>query len=85
MPKEKMSAEDILSKIEWEGGLAAALDYGLKAGDLSDEARRDHPDFAAAWDAVCAAWADHFESASTAFEKAAQPIEDAMTDALEGD
>lgn len=74
---DKMDVAGILAKIEWEGGLTAVLEYGLKADDLSDAARAEHPQFAQAWDAVCAGWEKVFQPATRLFEIAAQPFEDA--------
>ena len=41
--KTFMCAEDFAAKIEWEGGIYAALDYGLKSSDLDpdDESVKD--------------------------------------------
>ena len=42
---EGMSFEDFLDKIEWEGGVAEAIRYGLTVDDLSEEARQEQPVF----------------------------------------
>jgi hypothetical protein len=37
MAKEpKLSNEDLSRKIRWEGGILAALDYGIRAADVAD-------------------------------------------------
>ena len=37
--------EDLAAKIDWEGGIAEAVAYGIKHTDIPD----GHPDLAAAW------------------------------------
>lgn len=39
-----MTADEVYSKIDWEGGIYGALQYGLSARDIAD------PDLARAWD-----------------------------------
>ena len=34
--KDKMGAEDFLAKVEWEGGILEAIEYGLSAEQLED-------------------------------------------------
>jgi hypothetical protein len=34
---EKMSAERLAQKIRWEGGLMAALEYGIRPEDIADK------------------------------------------------
>ncbi len=41
-----MMPEDFIAKIEWEGGVEAAIEYGLEAKDC------DHPEVADAWQSV---------------------------------
>lgn len=36
MPGE-MNAQEFATKVDWEGGIVDALDYGLHADDLDDE------------------------------------------------
>ena len=33
-----MSLADVKAKVEWEGGIGAALNYGLRAEDIADPA-----------------------------------------------
>lgn len=52
-----MSAERFAAKVEWEGGITDALDYGLKADDLPEHS--DDPltaDLRAAWKALRSKW-----------------------------
>ena len=42
----KMTKEDVLAKVSWEGGLRATIEYGLKGSDIDD------PILAAMWDAA---------------------------------
>lgn len=52
-----MTAEDFAAKVEWEGGVTSALDYGLKATDLPENS--DDPltaDLRAAWTALQGKW-----------------------------
>lgn len=39
-----MTADEVYSKIDWEGGVYGALQYGLSANDIADE------DLARGWD-----------------------------------
>jgi hypothetical protein len=39
----KFNRDGLAQKIRWEGGLLAALDYGIKARDIAD------PELAALW------------------------------------
>lgn len=32
-----MSIDDVANKIEWEGGIISALEYGIHADDIEDE------------------------------------------------
>jgi hypothetical protein len=34
---EKYTKQDLAQKVEWEGGLAAAIDYGIKHDELPDD------------------------------------------------
>lgn len=43
--REKMTPEDFLGKVEWEGGIDEALDYGLRASDLDGS----DPELSEAW------------------------------------
>lgn len=52
-----MKLTDFLGKIEWEGGVAGALDYGLKKADLEAADRETWPSLAEVWDAACDAYA----------------------------
>lgn len=36
MPNFKMTKQEFVSKIEWEGGVLAALEYGLRSEDTDD-------------------------------------------------
>lgn len=45
--------ESVAAKIEWEGGIAAALDYGIHAGDMPE----GDTALAAAWQRLEAAYA----------------------------
>ncbi|HKO83925.1 MAG TPA: hypothetical protein VJ140_05040 [Actinomycetota bacterium] len=83
--KEPSSFEDLLSKMEWEGGLSGGLDYGLGPDDLSAEAREQHPEAAAAWDKVCAAYAAFDHIAEGEWAAAIRPIEEAMEAALDAE
>jgi hypothetical protein len=40
---EKLTTERLARKIRWEGGLLAALEYGIKAEDIAD------PEISALW------------------------------------
>ena len=48
MPRELMSAKDFAAKVEWEGGILEALDYGLKHTDLAAD-DPDAADLRAGW------------------------------------
>lgn len=47
-----MNQQDFAAKIEWEGGIIDALDYGLKADDLGDQTSA----LALAWRELETAW-----------------------------
>jgi phage terminase large subunit-like protein len=47
-----MSEEDFAAKIQWEGGVVEALDYGLKATDLKDP----DTELGRTWAALDAQW-----------------------------
>jgi hypothetical protein len=42
---DKMTEEEFINKIAWEGGIIGALTYGLRASDLADQ----DSDLAKAW------------------------------------
>lgn len=44
-----MKAEDFLAKVDWEGGIDAALDYGLSASDIEDD---DDSELREAWETL---------------------------------
>jgi gamma-glutamyl:cysteine ligase YbdK (ATP-grasp superfamily) len=48
----KMSPNEFVAKLDWEGGIFAALEYGLKASHLEDK----DSDLAVAWDALEKKW-----------------------------
>lgn len=48
MSRESMTAKRFAAKVEWEGGILDALDYGLKHTDL-DPDDADSADLRAAW------------------------------------
>lgn len=48
MPRDPMSAKDFAAKVEWEGGILEALDYGLKHTDL-DPQDEEAAELRAAW------------------------------------
>lgn len=48
-----MTEQELIDKIEWEGGILAALDYGLGPEDLDEDA---DPQFRSLWLDLCAAW-----------------------------
>ena len=44
-----MNIEEFIGKIEWEGGIAQAMEYGLGLDDLDSEDIDANPDFVDAW------------------------------------
>jgi hypothetical protein len=48
----KFSRERLAQKVRWEGGLLAALDYGIKSDDIAD------PELAALWARLERTYAD---------------------------
>jgi len=62
------SREHLAAKIEWEGGVLEALDYGITTGDMPE----GDAELAEAWGKLEAAW------------KQLSPLADAVTDLLEG-
>jgi hypothetical protein len=60
------SRTDLAAKIEWEGGIRDALDYGIHAADMPE----GDEELTAAWSALEAA------------HKALQPLEKAVEDLL---
>lgn len=66
---QPMTRGNFASKIEWEGGIFEALDYGLKHTDLS----ADDPDAAA----LRAAWAE-LEAAYDALRPLVRKIDDLL-------
>jgi hypothetical protein len=49
-----MNAKQLAGKIEWEGGLVDALEYGL--GEDSLDAEGTPPELKKAWDALVRGW-----------------------------
>lgn len=58
------SREDVADKIEWEGGLASVLDYGITADDMPDA------ELEAAWREMAQAY--------EAYERAAGIVDDML-------
>jgi hypothetical protein len=48
-----VTVDEFVAKVEWEGGIEPALDYGLKEDDIPDEAA----ELKAAWKELREAWA----------------------------
>lgn len=53
----QMTPAEFAGKVEWEGGVLDALDYGLRADDLDDS----NPELKAAWRDLARRWAEDFE------------------------
>lgn len=53
-----MSLQEFAVKVEWEGGIAGALEYGLKHTDL-DPADPDAAELATHWKALEEVYRDH--------------------------
>lgn len=49
-----MTPAEFAGKVEWEGGVLDALDYGLRADDLDDS----NPELKAAWRDLARRWAE---------------------------
>jgi len=73
---EFMTPADFLSKVEYEGGVMEALEYGLHATDLDadDDASST---LRAAWARLEDVYRDHMAPAVSAVESALNGIEDA--------
>ena len=69
-----LSDQEFALKVEWEGGVVDALDYGLRASDLDDS----NPTLKALWLDIEQQWLESFEPAVRA-------LEDALEDVLEAD
>lgn len=41
MTEQKYTIESLNGKIEWEGGIEAAMEYGIRADDIEDETLGD--------------------------------------------
>ena len=52
--------EHVAGKIEWEGGMEMALDYGIKAADMP----KDDAELEAAWTVMEEKWDDYREEAA---------------------
>lgn len=52
MAKTVYSNEDLAAKVEWEGGVIDALDYGIRAEQIAD------PQLAALWQKASRQFAD---------------------------
>ena len=63
------SREHLAAKIEWEGGILEALDYGIRTGDMPE----GDTELAEAWEKLEAAW------------KQLNPLADAVTELLGGE
>jgi len=57
-----MTPEEFLDKVEWEGGIAQAVEYGLTSAHLDDP----DSDFGRAWDRVVFA-VEEFEQIAQEF------------------
>lgn len=66
MSKRFASRIDAANKVEWEGGLAEALEYGITAADMPDA------ELKTAWRAM--------ENAYKKFTKAADAVQDLLPD-----
>lgn len=73
---EYMSADDFAAKVEWEGGVVDALEYGLKHTDLdpNDELSRDLRE---AWKEAERIFRDGFEAACDRVQEAMVALEEA--------
>jgi len=63
------SREHLAAKIEWEGGILEALDYGIRTGDMPE----GDTELIEAWGKLEAAW------------KQLNPLADAVTELLGGE
>ncbi len=80
MSRESMSDEDFLSKIEWEGGIWAAVEYGLQPTDLAENSPYRKP-----WERIIAA-VDSMRDDVALFEGAIEEMnEEEEDDELEDD
>jgi len=48
-----MNTEEFAGKVEWEGGIEEALQYGLRSTDIDD-----NPELEAAWAEMEKVWAE---------------------------
>ena len=78
-----MSVGDFAAKVQWEGGVFDALDYGLKHTHLDpdDEASKELRD---AWEALELVWRDQIKPASQRVEELLEDIEEAEAKADAG-
>ena len=51
-----MKLEDFASKVEYEGGVIAALEYGLKSDDLDADGDPEAQKLKDGWETLDAAW-----------------------------
>ena len=63
MADEQMTPQEFVRKVDWEGGVIDALDYGLRAKDMDDS----NPAFKAGWQELERLWLD-FEPMLRAME-----------------
>lgn len=80
---DALNLRDFLGKIEWEGGVAEAIEYGLGPEDLSAEAREQNPEIAQLWDTMHEVYAP-FEQLSNRWQTLVDAI-DITGDDEEGD
>lgn len=60
--------EELAGKIDWEGGLEDALDYGIKLDDLPE----DDTELRTAWEPMQKAWEE--------FQRLADPVRELLPD-----
>lgn len=80
---EYMDVDSFAAKVDWEGGVIDALDYGLKADDLDPADERSKP-LREAWAEMERIYREAFAPAVSKVRDLLQEIEDGGDDEPEG-
>ncbi len=62
---KELSGEEFVAKVDWEGGVVDALEYGMRSTDLGPDEYR----LADAWLRVEHAWREHMLPAINGYRK----------------